>query len=316
MAIQRYVGIGRETVAYGTAANAVRYAEAIAKIKPSQGWVIPEPVARRDPQKANLGPYRARGNIGPFDAEPQNVFLDLLYGVLGKVTTTGTGPYTHQFRGEDSLPSYTLRLGVEKTERVLPGCLVESLSVHIPHDGNVEALAEILTGFPETKDSLATPTLSALKAFNHFTDPTDNIVTIATKDVKAQVYDLQLQIKNNIPFNRGALDGRNFSVKRYGKREITGKLSIAFDDTDEYDRFIAGTDFTLVAHIAGDIISGADRYSLHLEMGTCRYVGDAVPDVGPINEPVVIADAAFKSFYNTSYTNALEAAIVNSVSSL
>jgi hypothetical protein len=316
MAIQRYVGIGRETGSYGTAVAAVRYAEAVAKIKPSQGWVIPEPVARRDPQKANLGPYRARGNVGPFEAEPQNVFLDLMYAALGKVTTTGTGPYTHQFRGEDSLPSYTLRLGVEKTERVLPGCLVESLRIHIPWNGDVMAQAEIFSGFPETKASLATPTISPLKAFNQCTYPSSNLMTIQTKDCRSLVYDLEFLIKNNIPFNRGALDGRNFSVKRYGKREITGKLSIAFDDTDEYDRFIAGTDFTLVAHIVGDIISGADRYSLHFEMGTCRYVGDAVPDVTPINEPLVIADAAFQSFYDPSYTNALEAAIINSVSSL
>lgn len=298
MADKRYVGIGKEDT-YGTPDTVDRYAEAVASFKPNPNWMIPPPVASRAFRKKNLGPYRTRGVIGDFPVEPENIIGELLYGVFGAVSTANPtgGVYLHTFSPADTLPSYTVRLGVEQTERILPGGLVEALTVRFPHDDDVKARADILSGFVETKQALQTPTISALQAFNY--QDTDSVLKIATVNKRNIIYDLELTIRNNIPFDRGALDGRTFSTKRYGQREVTGKLSAFFDDTTEYDRFIAGTEFTLEVRSAGPLITGAYDYYLDFELRKCVYLREAAPDVRPMSEPLVI-DAPFKAFYDTT----------------
>jgi len=292
----RFLGLGKEST-YGTAVAATRYLEAIASIKPDQNWIIPPPIASRAFRKRNLGPYRARGTIGDFSVEPENIG-ELLLGVFGSVTTTNpvAGVYSHTFSPADTLPSYTVRMGVEQTERVLPGGLVEALTVKFAHDKDVMANAEILSGFLETKAAIGTPTISALQALNM--QDAASVLTIAIIDKRTLVYDLELTIKNNIPFDKGDLSGRTFATKRVGQRMVDGKLSAYFDNTIEYDRFINGGEFKLIITAVGPIIESTYKYQLGFELRKCVYSG-GVPDVKPQNEPLVI-DAPFKAFYDTT----------------
>ncbi|MCW4048057.1 MAG: phage tail tube protein [Candidatus Bathyarchaeota archaeon] len=295
----RYVALGKETI-YGTAVAAMRYAEAVASIKPDQSWIIPASVGSRAVRKRALGPYRARGNIGDFPVEPENIIGELLLGVFGSVSSVqqgGTSAYLHTFSPAESLPSYTVRLGVEQAERVLPGGLVESLTVKFKHDDVIKATAEILSGFPETRASINTPSISTLQPFDM--QATSAVLSINGSSKRSMVYDLELTVKNNIPFDRGALDGRTFSTKRYGQREVTGKLSAYFDDTSEYDRFIAGNEFTLLVTAVGPLIAGSYYYQLGFELRKCVYLRESAPDVKVQNEPLVI-DAPFQAFYDTS----------------
>jgi hypothetical protein len=294
----RYIGVGKETVAYGTLAAATRYAEAIASIKPDQGWIIPSPIASRAFRKRALGPYRARGNIGDFPVEPENIIGELLMGVFGAETPTNpyAGVYLHTFTPADVLPSYTIRVGVEQTERILAGGLVESLTVKFSHDKDIQAIAEVLSGFVETKQAIQAPTISSLQALN-MQDAT-SVLTIATANKRNLVYVAEIAIKNNIPFERGDLSGRTFATKRVGQREVSGKLSIYFDDTTEYDRFITGTEFTLIITAVGPVIASTYKYQLGFELRKCVYTG-GVPEVKPQNEPLAI-DAPFKAFYDTT----------------
>lgn len=315
---KRYVGLGKETVAYGTPAVATRYLEAIASIKPDHNWVIPPPIASRAFRKCNLGPYRARGNIGEFPVEPENIG-ELLLGVFGSVSTANPVPgvYVHTFNPADTLPSYTVRLGVEQTERVLPGGLVESLTVKFAHDKDLMATAEILSGFPETKATIGTPTISPLQALN-MRGP--DVATWLTLDLEGGsgparniVYDLEITIKNNIPFERGALDGRTFATKRVGHREVTGKLSAYFDNITQYDNFIAGTKFVLQIEAGGPLITAGHYYYLEMTMYDCIYLKDLVPDVKPQNEPLVV-EAPFKAFYEpTTYLKEAWAELKNAI---
>ncbi|HLE74923.1 MAG TPA: phage tail tube protein [Candidatus Bathyarchaeia archaeon] len=297
MAATRYVGLGKETT-YGTAVAATRYGETIASLKPDQNWKIPKPVAYRAFMKKYLGPYRARGAIGDFAVEPENLIGELLLGVFGSVATTNpsTGVYLHTFTPADTLPSYTIRQGSEQTERILPGGLVDALTVHFAHDEVIKAKADVLSGFVETKASLGTPTFTALQALSM--QEASSVLTIAGATKRSTIYDLEVSVKNNIPFDKGTLDGRTFSKKLVGMREVTGKLSAYFDSTDEYDKFIAGTEFTLIIQADGPIISGAYKYFLAFELRKCVFKG-AVPDLKAWDEPLVV-DAPFQAFYDTN----------------
>jgi hypothetical protein len=297
----RYTALGKETVAYGTPAAATRYLEAIASIKPDQNWVIPPPIASRAFRKRNLGPYRARGNIGDFPVEPENIG-ELLFGVFGSVNSAqqgGTTAYLHTFTPADTLPSYTVRLSADTAQRILPGGLIEALTIKFGHDKDIQAIAEILSGFPEETAALETPTISTLQALNM--QDAASVLTILGTSKRNLIYDLEINIKNNIPFDRGDLSGRSFATKRVGQREITGKISMYFDDTmgGEYDKFMTATEFALIINARGPLIVGSYYYFLELELRKCVYLKDSVPDVKPQNEPVVV-DAPFKAFYDTT----------------
>ncbi len=294
----RYVALGKEST-YGTSVAATRYIDAEANINPDHNWIISPSIGSRADKKKQLGFYRAKGNIGDFEVEPENIG-ELLHGVFGSVSSAQQGStvaYLHTFTPADTLPSYTARLGVEQTQRILPGCLIEALTLKFEAGKAVRVTAEILSGFPEAKAAIGTPTLSELNAFTMF--DSNSVLTIGGSSKRSLVYALEVTIKNNIPFDKGALDGRTFSVKRYGKREITGKISMFFDDTTEYDRFIAGTDFNLVNTAVGPNISGIYNYQLDLDLRKCVYLKDTVPAIKPQNEALVI-DAPFKAFYDST----------------
>jgi len=312
LAIKRYVGLGKETT-YGVAVAATRYLAALASIKPDQSWIIPPPIASRGFRKRNLGPYRARGSID-FPVEPENIG-ELLLGVLGSVSSAqqgGTIAYLHTFTPGDLPPSFTLRMGVEQTERVLPGGLIDGLTLRFPHDDDVKARAEICSGFVETKASLASPTMSILQALNF--NYSGSLFKIAALDKRSIIYDAEVTIKNNVPFSRGDLSGRTFATKRFGQREVYGKISAYFDDTTEYDRFIAGNEFALQITVMGPVIVGAYQYYLQIDMNKCIYLKDTSPDVTAENEPLVI-DAPFKAFIDPATEREILVKLQNSITS-
>jgi hypothetical protein len=113
------------------------------------------------------------------------------------------------------------------------------------------------------------------------------------------VYDFEFTIKNNIPMTKRDLSGRQFSTARVGQRDVTGKLSAFFDTTAEYDRFIAGNEFTLIARAQGPLIASTYYYYLEIEMRRCAYDKDVVPAVKPQSEPLVV-DAPFRAMYDTT----------------
>jgi hypothetical protein len=293
----RYVGFGKE-ITYGVEHAADKFIAAIANVEPDPGWIIPAPVVSRSSQKRNLGQYRARGTIGDFPVEPENIG-ELLLGVFGAETVSNpySGVFLHTFAPADTIPSYTLCLGVELIQRMLIGSLVESLTLKFSHDNDIQANAEILSGFPELEDPIMTPAISTLQALNM--QDLGSVLTIVTVNKRNVVYDLEVTIKNNIPFTKGDLSGRTFATKRLGHREITGKLSIYFDDTAEYERFKAGTEFNLDIKAIGPTIASTYKYYLELDLRKCVYMRSTAPGVKVQDEPLVI-DAPFKAFYDTA----------------
>jgi hypothetical protein len=191
----------------------------------------------------------------------------------------------------------------------LAGCLVNSLKIRFPHEDNIKATADILQGGAiETKGSLQTPSFSTLQPFA--ASPAA-VLTIAAADKKAYVYDGEVSIDNRIP-DRGSLSSRYMPRIRQGERQVTGKISAYFDETVEYDRFLAGTEFELIAKWEGPVITGAYKYSLQLQLAKCVYLRDVAPHVAAASEPLVI-DAAFQSFYDSTY-NDITVALQNTIS--
>jgi hypothetical protein len=309
MAIKRYVGLGKQTQ-FETETTISRYLESVADVEPDQGWIIPASIAQREQRKRNLGFFLERGTIGDFEAEPENIG-ELLLGAFGSVTTTNpaTGVYQHVFSPADTIPSWTLELGVDIVRRVITGMLVNKLTFRMPHDDNLKANVGVICRGPENRQTLPTPSTSTLQAFV-FPQLT---LSLAGIDKASQCYDGEIYIDNRIPVRSGG-GVRYMPNIRVGQRKVGGKLSLHFDDTIQYDRFLAGTEFTLLAKWIGPLISGSYYYQLELELRKCVYLRGVAPGPKPQDEPLVI-DAPFEAFYDTTagFNAEAKATLINTI---
>jgi hypothetical protein len=299
LGLLRYLGVGREDSGYGTAANASRYIEAVAKLTPDHGWIIPDPICDPSRIKRNLGPFRIRGNVGPFDVTPDNIG-EMINAALGNgsydASNQDSNSRVHSWKCSNNLDSYTLHVGSEIEERILAGMLANSLNFKAAHGENVQAtVAWVGPGAAEDTDTLAVLTRSNLSALQPFVyHQASGNLTVGIGDKSANIFDIELNIENNIPVDRGNFNTRYMPKNRRGSRSVTGKLSAFFDDDDEYDRFIAGEAFAMDLIFVGPVIAGGRYYTLRWYMPEVVYLRDAAHPVQPMDEPLAI-DCPFQA---------------------
>jgi len=302
----RYAGLGKETT-YQTAVAATVYADVRSeRIEPDHGVIIPESASRRAFQKFSLGAYRARGPLEIY-AGPRNGASALLEAVLGKVTTTEnvTGQvWTHVFDVEKTIPSFTLRLGVELAERILAGCLLNSLEARFAFGEDVIFTGTVFHGKPETKGTLGTPTISPEMHFS-FTGATISIAGTASESVS----EARVLIENTIPFDRGVIGKREFPWIKVGKRKVTGSLSLFFDSTTEYDRFLAGTTFALQLKAEGREFYTGYKFTLQLDLPKCLSLRGTAPMQD--RRELFVLDAPFQAFYDDTSGYEIQARVIN-----
>jgi hypothetical protein len=311
----RYIGLKKESE-YGSAeaGASTRYEDATCNIQPRLNWNFPPPVAQRAYQKRVKGLYRAQGPINSFPVTPEGIIGDLLLGVLGDETPTNpeTGVYLHTFQPADTIPSYTARIGVEQAERVLPGCLVEELTLRWEAGQPVKANALIYSGWEETSTTIAESiTIDTLQPITQI----DDLVALTWNgDVTYGVYmsALEFTIKNNIPFNTGDLLGRSFRTIRVGQRDVTGRLTAYFDNTDVYDDFMAGTSFSFLIKTESSLAGATKRHYIGMQAADCQYTDDAAANPQPQNEPLAL-NAQFRCLASDLGNYEIEALLQNTI---
>jgi len=313
MAATRYIGIGKEST-FGQAVAASRYVEASDSFQPDPGVTILEPVAFRASMYQQLTKFRARGNIGAWKVLPEDIIGEALYGVLGAKSSAqqgGTAAYKHTFTPADTIVSWTLRKGVELTELVNPGCLFNKLTLNSRHAEMLEAILEVVgVGAAPSKTTLGTPTFSTLLPFVYH----QCTILLAGGNKSTMVYDSSVDINNNVPVDKGGHGSQYMPKIRVGNREVSGKLSTYFDETNQYDAFIAGTEFTLnLKWVGAQIGATGYYYTLELDLPRCIYTSRGAPEIKPLAEPLVI-DAPFRALYKTDTYNAdIKAYLTNTI---
>jgi len=304
--LARYFGIAQEYTFKTEKAASVYTNISRESIVPDQGWIIPETVARRTFDKKVLGAFRARGNI-EFPVEPENGIGWYLKWVLGSVTSSqqgGTSAYKHTFKSADAIKSFTGRVGVDISERILGGCLLNSLALRFAHGEELTGVAEVFAA-EEAKGSIGSPTFSALDPFV-FSQATVEFAD----EAKAIVAEGEVRINNRIPFDRGVLGSRYFPKIMVGKRLVDGRLSLFFDDAAEYDRFLAGTEFKLELLTQGPQIGATGYYySLNVIMTKCIYLRDTAPHVD--RRELIVLDAPFQAFYDSTPATEIAVELIN-----
>ena len=182
----------------------------------------------RDPQAPIKDAVTADGDVViPIDAEAFGFWLKAAFGTP---TTTGVGPYTHEFRsGNWALPSFSVETGMPEVPRfaMYSGCMVDSLNWQMARSGLLTATASFVAQGETiaTNTAAGTPANIALKRFGHFngtiTRNGANIGNVVSADL---TYANNLDRIETIRAD-GKIDGADPSIAA-----LTGNVVVRFAD--------------------------------------------------------------------------------------
>ncbi|WP_309492314.1 phage tail tube protein [Candidatus Hecatella orcuttiae] len=281
---ERYIVVGEETT-FGSPVTPDKYIDIRREAVVFDVGVIPvETVYSRDTRKYVFGKALARGPID-FAVEPENV-AHLFKWALGSVTTSGAGPYTHDFTPADTVKSFTAIINPEQETygffRKLSGCLVERLTLESALDvltGSVEIVAA-----KEEKDTAFTPSvsLSPLAPFV-FHEAT---LTLGGADKSSVLKAFRLTVGNNLPVDDMYAHGdKHLRRILVGRREVEVQMELAFEDSADYDRLLAGTE--VAASLS--FVKTAGSAELLIDLPRMVYHSDVAPHIAGRDPFTVVA---------------------------
>jgi len=189
------------------------------------------------------GPFMLRAGAKEVDGSISFALQNarMIAYALGKVSTTGSGPYTHTITpvgSGESLPSFTIQnhnklLGFTRN---YVGGKVDSLTITASAEEAVTAEAEIL--FSHVEDQGITPVTVSAELDNYFMFY-EGSVLINSVPI-ANVREFELEIANNLE-RRFVLNGSNRPARiEEGNLEITASLTLDFVDTTQWEAFMNG----------------------------------------------------------------------------
>jgi len=312
--LYRYLGIAQEAT-YGTAVAPTLFLPIVSeRIVPDAGLVVAENVASRSAQKLVQGRFRNAGDI------VCHIFPDgitkLFEFALGEATTTqpdavnAPNTYQHVFVDQDEVKSFTASIGAELLERRIAGCLVNRMEIaSVVADQILMATFGIIGG-QETKQPIGSPTWPAdIDPFaTHQTT-----ITIGGIDKSAQVEACRIVVNNNIP-DRWGHKSRFEQRIELGPTVVEGSLDLAFVDADQYDAFLAGSEFSLQLKAVGEKIEATYFYTFQVDVHRCVYASDVAPHIDR-REPLKLT-APFRALYKDKDDRTIKITVINKETSI
>jgi len=242
-------------------------------------------------QSETISPTRAVVGLGNGNkAVAGNISTDLLpeglevlfCHLLGQNTpvTTGSGIYTHVIKGASG---YLEGLSIEKgfpnitTFFKYTGCRVNSLTINIVQEGFHEAVFDFI-GKAETVDEAATMIVNPVGGVTYGTKSgfTGYQCKIYIDSVEVgEAVSGSITITNNYETDAYVLGSEFRASALPGRRECSGDFTMFFQDVNEYNTYVAGTEVALKF----EFISGAD--SLNIEFPIVKLSGESPKVTGP-----------------------------------
>jgi hypothetical protein len=173
----------------------------------------------------------------PIDAEAFGFWLKAAFG---DPTTSGVGPYTHEFRsGSWTLPSMSIETGMPEVPRfaMYSGCVVDQLSWQVQRSGLLTATARLVAQGETiaTTTGAGTSAELALKRFGHF-----NGAISRNGSALGNVVSAEITYANNLDRietirSDGKIDGADPSIAA-----LTGRIEVRFADSTLVTQAING----------------------------------------------------------------------------
>jgi hypothetical protein len=192
----------------------------------------------RDPLAPVKDAVTADGDVVvPIDAE---AFGFWLRAAFGEPTTSGSGPYTHEFRsGGWTLPSMSIETAMPEVPRyaMYSGCVLDQLSWQMQRSGLLTATAKLVAQGEAvaTTSAAGTPAQPALKRFGHFNGSITRNGAALGNVVSAEItYANNLDRIETIRSD-GRIEGADPSIAA-----LTGRVEVRFADQTLVSQAIAG----------------------------------------------------------------------------
>ena len=192
----------------------------------------------RDPLAPIKDAVTADGDVVvPLDASGFGFWLKASFG---DPTTTGTGPWTHEFQsGSWTLPSMSIETGMPEVPRfaMYSGCVLDQLSWQMQRSGLLTATARLVAQGETvgTSSSAGTPAALEFKRFGHF-----NGAITRNGSALGNVVSADITYANNLDRietirNDGRIDGADPSIAA-----LTGSIEVRFADSTLVTQAING----------------------------------------------------------------------------
>lgn len=194
------------------------------------------------------GNKAVEGNIvTDFLPEGMEVLLRHLLG-KGNVTSTGSGPYTHQFKGgADTMQGLMIQKAFTSIDEyfIYRGCRINTMGINVVQEGFHDVTWDIIG----TSESIeATDQLNATPAIW----PTKSGYTGYQAKVQTNLYGSwvdagnvisgNLNITNNVETDGYVLGSDERAAAEHGTRECSGGWSMFFEDTSLYQLYQSGVE--------------------------------------------------------------------------
>lgn len=310
MADVRYIGIGEETTP-GDPVAATIFLDILGEsIEPDQGYVDLDSVRKRNVVSQVKGKFTNVGDIKTY-LIPTGITL-LLKWALGTLTSSekqgDTVAYLHTIDVADVLKTFTTRVGISEAERIIACCQANTLEIASSIDDAVLGMSVGVVGGEETKGAIDTPDFGTAAERKPF-EVMGASIKLATVEENSRVMALIARLNNNIP-DRVTHESRFPKRSTVGKRTIDGTVDVIFNDTKEYDAFLAGTEFAILYKAEGALIETPYKYSFEMNFPRCKFQKGTVPHIAGRDE-LKITGAPWKALYDPVSTFDMQIKMIN-----
>jgi hypothetical protein len=287
------IGFGEEET-YGTPATIAKFMEfKNESLKKAIAEII-SPGIRLTPNELKTQRMQGRVDIaGDVTMDAYLMGQGLLWKhALGAVNSVqqGAGPaYLHTFTCADDLP-VGLTGEIERDARAFKyaGLKIASLRVRQGEDGALE----LVWGFKGMDETLAaSPAAATYPATNKLLGVG---LTVSFK-IGATAYqpsNFEVNLTNRLDEGRYGFNKTRYGLPFMG-REVTGSVTVDFDDQTVYDMFVNGTAAALELKYTGAVIETTYSEELTITLPVVHFNGDTPNIGGKDNIPLVLPFRAF-----------------------
>jgi hypothetical protein len=270
-----YVGYAVETVEGDLTAPATFLPVNAFSVDSTNEYIVPRQIrASRDVSIKMASPYSVSGSFG-MELVPNGIASLLVSafaaGAYGGVVTSAYagGGYQHVFTPGRTSPTYSFESNAADILTMRYGGIrVNTLEIS-SNFGEIVTSSWGIEGTTRAKQgSAATPTFAGVLPF-HF----DGVDVRRGGVQLANVQNFTFNVGNNVE-RRGTL-AKTKSYRRtlLGPRDVGLSLTFDFEDTADYDLFLAETEFALKLHFVGGFITGSSgpKNTLVLDIPRVSY---------------------------------------------
>jgi hypothetical protein len=316
---QGYVGIAEETT-YGTGVAPTDYADIVSDGFSSDGGVsLLSTIRGRQTYKAERGEFDDSGG-GDLPIDPEGVIGLLLKGAFGSASVSSSAPVgTHTFAVSDTLPSYSVEVGLADVDAVRhTGCVVDTLDFDHASGDRLTASVDLPAKEPKPQGSQQTPSYSSLRTLMYH----DATFKFDGSEVSADVQSVTPSISNNVTLE--ARDEPTPTKVNIGQREVTADVTLDFNDMDMFKKFLGATGATGVEDTTYDasfnakwespetIDSSSTNYSLEWDMPRVKIL---THDANLNEQDAIAENVELRAVHDDSSGYDAQATLVNGVTS-